>query len=64
MVLPKDLYGSLRALAFATGEDVEDHVVRALRGYLADEGHRAAVHGFGQRARVRYRGALDRLGEP
>jgi hypothetical protein len=64
VVLPRDLYESLRALAFATGEEIEEHVMRAVRGYLDDEGHRAAVHGFGERARTRYRGALDRLGEP
>jgi hypothetical protein len=64
VVLPRDLYESLRVLSFATGEEIEDHVLRAVRSYLDDEGHRAAVHGFGERARARYRGALDRLDEP
>jgi hypothetical protein len=64
VALPRDLYESLRALAFATGESVGDHVLRAVRGYLAEEGHRAAVDGFGERARARFRGALDLLGEP
>jgi hypothetical protein len=64
VALPKDLFESLRVLAFATGEDVPTHVLRAVRGYLAEEGHRAAVHGFAERARIRHRGALDRLGEP
>ena len=62
--MPKDLYDPLRVLAFATGESVQDHVLRAVREYLAEEGHRAAVRGFGERARTRSRGALDRLGEP
>ena len=61
MALPKDVFDALQALAFATDEEVVDHVVRALHGYLAEDGHRAAVAGFAARAQVRHRAALDRL---
>jgi hypothetical protein len=54
----------LQALAFATNEEVVDHVVRALRGYLTEDGHRAAVTGFATRAQVRHRAAFDRLTDP
>lgn len=59
--VPEDLLEPLRALTLVTGGEVGDHVARALRGYLADEGHRAAVEGFTERARERHRIALDRL---
>jgi len=62
--LPKDVYDALQAVAFATDEEVVDHVVRALRGYLAEDGHRAAVSGFATRAQMRYRPAFDRLSDP
>ena len=61
--VPEDLLDPLRALTLVTGGEVEDHVARALRGYLADEGHRAAVEGFASRAREQHRIALDRLGD-
>lgn len=64
MAVPRELYEALSALALATGEDVQEHVARALRIYLEDEGHRAAVAGFGERARERHRVALDRLDDP
>lgn len=59
--VPEDLLDPLRALTIVTGGEMEDHVARALRGYLADEGHRAAVDGFADRVRERHRIALDRL---
>jgi hypothetical protein len=59
--VPDDLLDPLRALTLVTGDEMEDHVARALRGYLADEGHRAAVEGFADRVRERHRIALDRL---
>jgi DNA-binding transcriptional MocR family regulator len=62
--VPRDLFESLQALALATGEDVRVHLARALHAYLTDEGHRAAVDGFTDRARERHRIALDRLDAP
>jgi hypothetical protein len=62
--LPRDVFDALQALAFATDEDVMDHVLRALRDYLAEDGHRAGVIGFGTRAQTRHRAALDRLADP
>ena len=61
--VPEDLLEPLRALTLVTGGDIQDHVARALRGYLADEGHRAAVEGFAERARQRHHVALDRLAD-
>jgi DNA-binding transcriptional MocR family regulator len=51
----------LRALALATDTSVAVHVERALQAYLTQEGQRAAVVGFAERARQRYRAALDSL---
>jgi hypothetical protein len=51
----------LRALALATDTSVDDHVERALQTYLTEEGQRAAVVGFAERARERHRAALDAL---
>lgn len=48
----------------ATGQPVEDHILRALLDYLDHEGHRLAVVGFGERARERHRVALDLLADP
>lgn len=62
--MPKETYDALRAVALATGEDVDTHVLEALLGYLSVEGHRTAVAGFGERARARHRTALDRLADP
>jgi len=62
--VPKETYDALRAVALATGVDVDEHVLAALRSYLSEEGHRAAVVGFGERARTRHRIALDRLADP
>lgn len=62
--MPRDAYDALRAVAFATGEDVDSHVLAALQEYLATEGHRRAVAGFGARAARRHRTALDRLTDP
>lgn len=61
--VPDELLDPLRALTLVTGGAVEEHVARALREYLADEGHHAAVEGFAERARRRHRIALDRLGD-
>jgi hypothetical protein len=62
--VPKATYDALRAVALATGEDVDEHVLQALLGYLSVEGHWTAVDGFGERARARHRTALDRLADP
>jgi predicted transcriptional regulator len=51
----------LRALALATDTSLADHVERALQAYLTQEGQRAAVVGFAERARERHRAALDAL---
>ena len=62
--VPRAVYDELRTVALASGIDVDEHVARALRAYLADGGHQAAVTGFAERARQRHRGALDLLAAP
>jgi len=59
--LPRDVGEAMGTLAFATGEPVDEHVLHALRDYLDECGHRAAVTGFTARARERFRPALDEL---
>jgi hypothetical protein len=59
--LPRDVGEAMGTLAFATGEPVDEHVLHALRDYLDECGHRAAVTGFTDRARERFRSALDDL---
>ena len=59
--LPRDVGEAMGTLAFATGEPVDEHVLHALRDYLDECGHRAAVTGFTGRARERFRPALDQL---
>jgi ribbon-helix-helix CopG family protein len=54
-------FDRLRALALATEISMADHVERALQAYLVEEGRRAAVAGFTERARERHRMALDAL---
>ena len=61
VTLSRDLDEALQRLAFATGTGVEEHVRRAVRGYLEDEGHLAAVRGSGERALARHPGAFHRL---
>jgi DNA-binding transcriptional MocR family regulator len=62
--VPRDTYDALRAVAFATGEDVAALVHQALQDFLATEGHRRAVAGFATRAGRRHRAALERLDDP
>ncbi len=59
--MPQDLYDELRVIALVSGVDVQTHLQSALRDYLAEGGHRAAVAGFARRARSRHRAALELL---
>lgn len=60
--IPDDVLGQLRLLATVTGVDEEEHLRRAMRGYLETSGREAEVRAFTDRARERYRRVLDRLG--
>src|SRR5215813_13466355 len=53
--VPRDTYDALRAVAFATGEDVATLVHQALQDFMATEGHRRAVAGFASREGRRHR---------
>jgi len=53
----------LRLLATVTGIGEEEHLRRAVRGYLESSGREAEVNAFTDRARERLRRTLDRLGE-
>ena len=58
---PRDVGEAMGTLAFATGEPVDEHVLHAVRDYLDECGHSAAVTGFTGRAQERFRPALDAL---
>jgi predicted transcriptional regulator len=53
----------LRLLATVTGVDEEEHLRRAVWGYLETSGRDAEVNAFTSRARDRFRAILDRLGD-
>ncbi len=53
----------LRLLATVTGVGEEEHLRRAVRGYLETSGRDAEVSAFADRARERLRDILDRLGD-
>jgi predicted transcriptional regulator len=61
--MPADLHRALKVVAMAMDTSVNDIVVRAVGGYLADEGHRRAVERFSREAREEYRVALDKLAD-
>lgn len=60
---PREVYEGLRVLSFATGTSINELVLRALRGYMADEDHREFVEAAATRVREQYRVALDKLAE-
>jgi hypothetical protein len=62
--VPRALYDELRTVSLVSGIEVDEHVARAVRAYLDDDGRAAEVAGFAARARRRHRGALDLLAEP
>jgi hypothetical protein len=61
--VPKDVHEALRTLAFATDSKINDIVVRAIRDYLSDAGHRKAVEALAGKAMKQYRVALDKLAD-
>lgn len=61
--VPKDVHQAIRVLAFATDSKINDIVLRALREYLAESGHRKAVEALTAKAAKQYRVAVDRLAD-
>ena len=61
--MPRELHEALRTLSMATGQSSNEIVLRALRDFLAGEGHREAVSAFLEEARENYRVALDKLAD-
>jgi predicted transcriptional regulator len=61
--VPREVHEALRTLSFATDTSVNELILRAVRDYLSEEGHRAAVDGFLAQARDRYKVALDKLAD-
>jgi predicted DNA-binding protein len=59
--VPKEVHEALRVLVAATGQPANEIVLRALRNYLATDGHRAAVRAFAEQATKQYAVALDKL---
>ncbi|MDH4112111.1 MAG: CopG family transcriptional regulator [Actinomycetota bacterium] len=61
--IPDEVSEQLRLLAALTGVDEQEHLRRAVRGYLESSGREAEVTAFADRARERVRSVLDRLGD-
>lgn len=61
--IPDEVTEQLRLLAAVTGVDEEEHLRRAMLGYLETSGRGAEVTAFTDRARERLRAVLDRLGD-
>lgn len=61
--IPDDVTDQLRLLAAVTGLEEEEHLRRAVLGYLETSGRAAEVAAFADRARERHRHVLDRLGD-
>lgn len=59
--MPVEIHEGLRVLCQATGQSMNEVMLRALGNYLSDEGHRKAVEGFLERAQDRYQVALEKL---
>ncbi len=61
--IPDEVADQLRLLATVTGLPEQEHLRRAMRGYLETTGRDAEVTAFTNRARERLRTVLDQLGE-
>lgn len=61
--VPKEVHEALRTTAFATDASINDLVLRAVRDFLGNEGHRRKVEGFLRKAQGEYRVALDKLAD-
>lgn len=61
--MPRDVYEGLRALSFATETSINELVLRGVRNYMSQEGHRELVEAAATRVREQYRVALDKLAD-
>ena len=61
--IPDEVADQLRLLATVTGLPEQEHLRRAMRGYLETTGRQAEVMALTNRARERLREVLDELGE-
>lgn len=60
---PKEVHETLKAMAFATGQSINEIVLHAIRDHLSTADHRALVDGLLERVREQYRVALDKLAD-
>jgi hypothetical protein len=61
--IPEEVAEQLRLLATVTGLPEQEHLRRAMRGYLETTGRHAEVTALTDRARERLRVVLDELGD-
>jgi len=61
--MPEEVAEQLRLLATVTGVPEQEHLRRAMRGYLETAGRDAEVTALTDRARERLRAVLDELGD-
>ncbi len=60
---PREVHETLKAVAFATGQSINEIVLHAIREHLSTQEHRDLVDGLLERAREQYRIALDKLAD-
>ncbi|HJR96285.1 MAG TPA: CopG family transcriptional regulator [Actinomycetota bacterium] len=61
--IPEEVAEQLRMLTTVTGVPEQEHLRRAMRGYLETAGRHAEVTALTGRARERLRAVLDELGD-
>lgn len=61
--LPVDVYEAMKTYSFATQTSLNEVALRAIRDFLANDGHREEVSAFLDKARDQYRVALDKLAD-
>jgi hypothetical protein len=61
--VPKEVHEALRTTAYATDASINEIVLRAIRDYLGNEGHRRKVEGFLRKSQTQWRVALDKLAD-
>ena len=61
--MPADIYNALKGLSFFTDISMNEHIIRALRAYLTDEGRRELVDVSVERFRKEHQVVLDKLAD-
>ncbi|MEX0756157.1 MAG: hypothetical protein WD556_13760 [Actinomycetota bacterium] len=61
--VPEEVHEAIRTLSVAIEVSANEIVLRAVRDYLSNEGHRDAVDSFARQAQDRYAVALEKLAD-